>query len=61
MGEPRKAYYVEEAVKGRTIWLVYANTAKEAKREPWRLGEAIDNQVHPNGIHSVRRAPAEDR
>jgi hypothetical protein len=59
-GRPRRAYYVTEAVKGTTLWLVYANTAEEAKRDHWR-GTAIDTQHHPNGVRSVRRAPEEDR
>lgn len=58
--EPKKAYYVEEAVKGITTWLVYANTAAEA-RETFFNGEAIGGEHRPAGIHDVRRAPGEDR
>ena len=58
---PTKAYYVEEARKGVTLWLVHAESAEHARREFWRLGEAIDSQDDPAGIRSVRRAPEEDR
>lgn len=62
----QKAYYVEEAVKGVTLLLVWADTADEAA-ELVRAGERgddvdpIDTEIHPNGIRSVRREPAEDR
>jgi hypothetical protein len=56
---PRRAYFVTEARKGETLWLVYANTAAEARKGYWR-GEAIDAQDHPAGVRSVRRAPEDD-
>lgn len=58
---PTKAYYVEEARKGVTTWLVYAKNGQQAREEFWRLGEAIDSDDTPAGIRSVRRAPEEDR
>lgn len=56
----RKAYYVEEASKGTTLWLVHARSGKEARENYFRQGVAIDSQHQPNGIRSVKRAPEED-
>lgn len=59
--EPRKAYVVLEAVKGIMTYVVYADTAKEAKEIYWREGECVDVSYHPAGVNSVRRAPGEDQ
>lgn len=59
INRPRKAYYVEESVKGHTTWLVHAQNIREA-RKIYYEGEACDSQMNPNGISSVKRAPEED-
>ena len=60
-GQPTRAYIVEEAAKGVMVFLVYARTAAEARATYVERGEAIDVQIHPAGVRSVRRAPGEDR
>jgi IMP dehydrogenase/GMP reductase len=60
-GERLKAYQVIEAVKGETVFIVHAHTAKEARERYVKDGEVTDKAVHPCGIREVRRAPHEDR
>jgi hypothetical protein len=59
--EPKlKEYYVLEAVKGTTTWLVRAANAKEARANFFN-GDPIDSQIVPNGVREVRLAREETR